>query len=269
MTSTDPTPTSAPTTEGTNPTEPEDLCAGVDCEQMEECHPPGMCNPATGRCEYSGNKDGEPCDNLRGCSLGDTCQDGGCVDASLDGAAVDQSLLTTSGFVPITAADVPSQTFTVGASGLLTAIEIAAVGCDPLPPSGSIKLRVADADDDVLAEATAPIDAIGNSCMASALSSDVAGPGLFDLSADCIEVEAGQVLRFVLELEDVPVGVCDAMGKKCSAGKVDEPCFDDVDCDFQIGAGLDFGGYAGGDLSLGGAPQADQDLQFKTMVVAI
>ena len=105
--------------------------------------------------------------------------------------------------------------------------------------------------------------------MSYELSGDVMGPGLFDLSDSCVAVEMGQQLRFRLELVDVPAGVCDAMGKKCSAGKVGEGCFDDVDCDFQIGAGLDFGGYDGGDLLLGDAPQMGQDLTFKTIVAAM
>lgn len=268
MTSTDPTPTTAPTTGGSATTEPEDLCANVDCNQMEECHPLGECDPMTGECVYDQSQNGKPCNEfVEGCS--GVCLDGACVDAGIMGAAVDQSLFTTSGFLPITAADVPSQTFTAGASGLLTAIEIAAVGCDPLPPAGSIKLVLLDADNITLAEATAPIDALGNTCMSYELSGDVMGPGLFDLSDSCVAVEAGQQLRFLLELEGVPAGVCEAMGKKCSAGKVGEGCFDDLDCDFQIGAGLDFGGYAGGDLLLGDAPQADQDLTFKTIVAAM
>lgn len=268
MTSTESTTTTPPTTEGSGTTEPVDLCANVDCEQMEQCHPEGMCNPETGLCEYSGNKDGEPCDNFRGCSVGDSCLDGACVDASLDGATVDQSLLTASGFVPITAVELPSQTFTAGQDGLLTAIEIAAVGCDPLPPAGSIKLTLFDVGDNVLAEATVGIDALAADCMAAPLG-DAKGPATFDLSSSCVEVEVGLTMRFQLELVDVPAGVCEAMGKKCSAGKVGEQCFEDLDCDFQVGAGLDFGGYAGGDLLLGGAPQADQDLAFKTFVVAL
>lgn len=269
MTSTEPTTTTSPTTtEGGSSTTSEDLCADVDCSQPDACHPEGECDPATGECVYSGNKDGEPCDNSRGCSVGDSCLDGACVDASIDGAAVDQSLLTASGFVPITPLELPSQTFTSGVSGLLTAIEISAVGCDPLPPAGSIKLTLFDVGDNVLAEATIGVDALTSDCTAAPLG-DAAGPATFDLSSSCVEVEAGVAMRFQLDLVDVPAGVCNAMGKKCSAGKVGEQCFEDIDCEFQIGAGLDFGAYAGGDLVLSGAPQMDQDLTFKTIVVAM
>lgn len=265
---TDPNPTATqdPTGGTAGSSTGPDLCAGVVCMALDQCHVVGECDPMTGECSNPAAEDGMGCDDGDACTTPDTCQTGACVgEVPQAQGSVDQSMLTTSGFLPLGAAQSLAQTFTVGASGFLTGIELAALGCPPLPPGGAIKLVLVDADMNTIAEATAPIEGLPE-CAAYPLAADAVGPALFDLSSACAQVEAGQVLGFRLELVDVPAGVCDPQMKKCSVGLVGEGCFDDPDCDFQVGAGIDFDGYAGGELLLDGMPQAGQDLQFKTFV---
>ena len=40
-----------------------DRCAGVICQPRTQCFLPGVCNPATGLCEYAHKKDGTDCDD--------------------------------------------------------------------------------------------------------------------------------------------------------------------------------------------------------------
>jgi len=57
------------------------VCAGgnpVECRASDQCHLPGTCNPATGRCSNPAKADGSACDDGNRCTLGDTCQAGGC-----------------------------------------------------------------------------------------------------------------------------------------------------------------------------------------------
>jgi hypothetical protein len=263
-TSTETTPTTSGSTGGASTG--QDLCAGVICQASDQCHELGECDPQTGMCSDPPRADGEPCDDGDACSTPDTCQAGMCVGGAAEAGGVDQSLLTSSASLYINAMDVPGQTFKIGKSGVLTGIELGAFGCMPLPRGGKIKLTLLDEVQNVLAEATAPIEGLPMDCVNYPLEADTVGPGLFDLSGSCLQVEVGEVFAFRLELVDVPAGVCELVGLKCSAGKVDEGCLQDSDCDFQVGVGLDFGAYADGELSLGDMPQMDQDLQFKAFV---
>jgi len=57
------------------------VCAGgnpVECRASDQCHLPGTCNPATGRCSNPAKADGSACDDGNRCTLGDTCQAGSC-----------------------------------------------------------------------------------------------------------------------------------------------------------------------------------------------
>lgn len=56
-----------------------DLCAGVVCTALDQCHVAGICDPTTGLCSSPTVADGTPCDDDNGCTFGDTCQAGICV----------------------------------------------------------------------------------------------------------------------------------------------------------------------------------------------
>jgi hypothetical protein len=56
-------------------------CVGADpvvCTALDQCHDPGACNPATGVCSNPNKADGSTCSDANPCTLGDTCQGGGC-----------------------------------------------------------------------------------------------------------------------------------------------------------------------------------------------
>jgi hypothetical protein len=64
-----------------------DLCVAnnVVCPPAEQCHDPGVCNPATGLCSpQTEMPNSTPCSDDNACTLGDTCQTGVCAG----GAAV-------------------------------------------------------------------------------------------------------------------------------------------------------------------------------------
>jgi len=57
-------------------------CQDVVCT-ADQCHNPGMCNPATGVCSAPANKtDGTPCNDANACTQTDSCQAGICVGAN-------------------------------------------------------------------------------------------------------------------------------------------------------------------------------------------
>ncbi len=56
-------------------------CQGINpvlCSALDQCHDPGVCNPATGVCSDPAAPNGTPCDDADACSLGDFCSAGGC-----------------------------------------------------------------------------------------------------------------------------------------------------------------------------------------------
>ncbi|MBN2802845.1 MAG: CRTAC1 family protein [Deltaproteobacteria bacterium] len=55
-----------------------DLCAGVTCEAMDQCHKAGVCEPSTGECSNPVIADGSGCDDNNVCTYGETCQAGVC-----------------------------------------------------------------------------------------------------------------------------------------------------------------------------------------------
>ncbi len=70
------------------------LCLGssvVVCAALDDCHEPGMCDPATGACSDAVVADGTPCDDSDACTRADTCQAGMCVGTDpIVCAALDQ-----------------------------------------------------------------------------------------------------------------------------------------------------------------------------------
>ncbi len=57
---------------------PCDLCEGVVCSPLDECHVAGVCDPATGLCSNPTAPDGTVCDDGSECTNPDQCQAGVC-----------------------------------------------------------------------------------------------------------------------------------------------------------------------------------------------
>jgi len=60
------------------------VCTGsnpVTCPSSEQCHDPGVCDPATGACSSPNKPDGTPCSDGDACTTSDTCQSGTCTSA--------------------------------------------------------------------------------------------------------------------------------------------------------------------------------------------
>jgi hypothetical protein len=56
-------------------------CVGgnpVVCAAQDQCHLPGVCNPATGQCSNPEKPNDTPCDDGNPCTQTDTCQNGAC-----------------------------------------------------------------------------------------------------------------------------------------------------------------------------------------------
>jgi hypothetical protein len=55
-------------------------CIGVaePCPAPDQCHQPGVCDPATGTCTYADKTDGTSCDDGNACTSGDACAAGVC-----------------------------------------------------------------------------------------------------------------------------------------------------------------------------------------------
>lgn len=57
------------------------VCTGADlveCPAIDQCHNPGICDPATGLCDAPAKADGSACDDGIACTTGDTCESGVC-----------------------------------------------------------------------------------------------------------------------------------------------------------------------------------------------
>ncbi|MFO0761033.1 MAG: hypothetical protein U0359_31435 [Byssovorax sp.] len=70
------------------------VCVGqnpVACAPMDQCHLPGVCDPATGACSNPVKPNGAACNDGNACTQTDTCQNGVCVGANpVACAAMDQ-----------------------------------------------------------------------------------------------------------------------------------------------------------------------------------
>jgi streptogramin lyase len=51
----------------------------VECTASDDCHEPGVCDPATGTCSNPERPDGTPCSDDSACTQTDACQAGACV----------------------------------------------------------------------------------------------------------------------------------------------------------------------------------------------
>lgn len=55
-----------------------DLCEGVTCTALDQCHEAGTCDPRTGVCSNPIKEDGAQCDDGAACTQGDVCSSGLC-----------------------------------------------------------------------------------------------------------------------------------------------------------------------------------------------
>lgn len=68
------------------------VCTGADlveCPALDECHDPGICDPATGLCDAPAKADGSACDDGITCTTGDTCESGVCKSGAANCPAPD------------------------------------------------------------------------------------------------------------------------------------------------------------------------------------
>jgi hypothetical protein len=232
-------------------------CAGVVCTAKDQCHGVGKCDAQTGKCSDPELSDGTSCDDMVGCSIGDTCQTGVCKSATGDGA-LDQSCLPTAGVDTISPEHKPGQSFKANKTGQLMSVELALEKCSTpnIGLAGKIRLDVYDASNALKGTARVDATTITHDCT------------VFDLTAACIAVAAGDVLRVELSEEGIASGVCSANTHFCTAGLgITTRCDGDADCDITFGAseaGSDL--YSGGSAFDNGAAVSANDLDFKTVV---
>ncbi len=55
-----------------------ELCSGVTCTALDQCHDVGTCDPGTGRCSNPSKPNGSPCNDGHFCNGADTCNSGTC-----------------------------------------------------------------------------------------------------------------------------------------------------------------------------------------------
>ena len=88
-----------------------DLCVGVACTAIDQCHVAGTCDPLTGTCDNPDAANGTPCDDADPVTSSDTCTDGTCegvdlcasVDCSgLEGACTTAACDYTTGACVVT-----------------------------------------------------------------------------------------------------------------------------------------------------------------------
>jgi N-acetylneuraminic acid mutarotase len=54
------------------------------CDPTDACHAAGVCDPETGQCSNPIRPNGTPCNDLEGCTAGETCQAGTCTPTTTD-----------------------------------------------------------------------------------------------------------------------------------------------------------------------------------------
>jgi hypothetical protein len=129
----------------------------------------------------------------------------------------------------------PGQSFTVGATGLLTGIEVAVGPCNDADTTGQLRLELFDASETSLGQVTLEQASLPEVCGGQQLVEGSLGAGYFDLTPLCLSVEAGEKLTFMLSVTGNAPATCDQSIYQCSnTGRF---CFDDRDCNgfFYVG----------------------------------
>ena len=178
--------------------------------------------------------------------------------------ALDQANLASTGNFVLGPGPGIRQTFTAGAAGRITGIEIAPL-LDSLAPSDPVFLDVAAPGGGYrTVTMTAAGFPPGGGSIPAPLDSNLKGPGYFDVSGLGIDVGVGQVVEFVLR-NGTASGVCGTT-HVCTAGKIGASCFSNSQCDKVFRAGFNQSQYAGGAGTHPSNPTLNFDLAFKTLL---
>lgn len=149
-----------------------------------------------------------------------------CVDPRV--RTLDQSQLQSTEGLGLSPTQIVGQQFTVGARGRLKGIEVQLDPCGA-SQTGRLKLDLFDAQKRLLGSATLDEAGLPSGCAGNPLSPTAIGPTYFDLASQCLDVQAGSQLTFVLGFEGGSHdGTCDQGTRMCSNnGRV---CFEDREC---------------------------------------
>jgi len=147
------------------------------------------------------------------CSTGIECGNV-CVDPAT--RALDQIQLDMPGFIGLSETQWPGESFTVGQSGILTGIEIAAGPCNGADVSGDIKLELFSSTGTSLGAVTVPQSTLPNVCGGNQLVAETIGAPYFDLTPLCISAAAGDQFTFILSVTGNPPVTCDSATHRCA-----------------------------------------------------
>lgn len=175
------------------------------------------------------------------CAQGTWCAGGACVvdcragqlacgSVCVDPAKrfLDQSQLDGPGKMGLTDTQIPGESFTVGAEGTLTGIEVGVGPCNGADTTGRVQLEVFDGSSKSLGKVSIPESSLPDVCGGRPVTLGAVGAGYFDLTPLCLHVTPGQKLTFVLSLVGGTVATCDSQKHKCSnSGNF---CSEDFDC---------------------------------------
>jgi hypothetical protein len=179
-----------------------------------------------------------------------------CGDVCVESAdrALDQKQLDMPGSLGLSVRQRPGQSFTVGAAGLLTGIEVAVGPCNGADTSGQIRLELFDSNRSSLGNVTIEQASLPDVCGGQQLVEGTVGAGYFDLTPLCVSAQAGDSLMFMLSVVGNAPSTCNQETYECTNNG--RNCDRDRDCEgvFYVGmtscggVGCEIGpnDYAGG-----------------------
>lgn len=178
---------------------------------------------------------------------------------------LDQSQLGANGNIVISSTQSPSQTITVGSTGILTGIEFGLASCNGVDPASSIVLTLSRGGT-VLATASIGASSISTvDCGSFSLSSTELGAGYYDLEDDCIAVAAGDQLTAAFTISG-PSATCSSDTYQCVGGANDGRfCEEPQDCEYAARLGMQGDVYSGGSMWVNGTSYG-WDAAFKTFI---
>lgn len=200
------------------------------------------------------------------CSSVSTCTTGACACRATP-EVLDQSQLAAFGGQGVPYPTVIGQAFRVGRTGALTAIEAELNGSCAATDGVILTLYRG-----TTAIGTARLGCSSLPGSSVALSATTRGPVVFDLSASCPSVTAGEMLDFRIAPDSPapPAGICAGAGlRMCASGpRMNFPCFSDGECSsWSIGVGNTNGNpYPNGDMFYGSGYETNVDMAFKVFV---
>ena len=178
---------------------------------------------------------------------------------------LDQSQLDANGNIVISSTQSPSQTITVGSTGILTGIEFGLASCNGVDPASSIVLTLSRGGT-VLATASIGASSVSTvDCGSFSLSSTELGAGYYDLEDDCIAVTAGDQLTAAFTISG-PSATCSSDTYQCVGGANDGRfCEEPQECEYAARLGMQGDVYSGGSMWVNGTSYG-WDAAFKTFV---